>query len=228
MITLTDNFIISLINEGLETSIGAIVENQLMPPETDEQYLDFEPRNGWALTDRSAIENGYYGNAPIKNYENADRTIVVTIAETRFDPIHIRGNGWAIKTTSRFDEYTNDESPVPEAFSTSAHAKTDPNVSQAVQLPENGWLEGSPSWPRKASPDLLNLQPDWEGEFNSFQDWVNFAAQRLSPPINDNGSEVPAICIDRFGRRCVVGADFMRARDESAFPIRYFFQCKPA
>ncbi|MGO4338976.1 hypothetical protein AB4037_29080 [Labrys sp. KB_33_2] len=36
------------------------------------------------------------------------------------------------------------------------------------------------------------------------------------------GEEIGTICIDAQGRRCNVGKDFARARDEGAFPIRYF------
>jgi hypothetical protein len=32
-----------------------------------------------------------------------------------------------------------------------------------------------------------------------------------------------AFCVDAQGRRCNVGKDFMRARDEGTFPVRYFW-----
>ncbi len=78
-------------------------------------------------------------------------------------------------------------------------------------------------WPRAATP--CDLVPRWAGEFRSFDDWVNFAAARLSGCRGSVGQEVPSICVDAKGRRCHVGKDFMRARDEDAFPVRYFWEC---
>ena len=83
------------------------------------------------------------------------------------------------------------------------------------------------SWPRPATP--CSLQPKWEGEFSSFDDWVAFASKRLTVARSVvTGTQVPAICVDALGRRCTCGGDFMRARDENAFPVRYFFECEPA
>ena len=80
------------------------------------------------------------------------------------------------------------------------------------------------SWPRAATP--CALIPAWEGEFCSFDDWVNFASKRLTVAHSKvTGAQVPAICVDALGRRCTCGGDFMRARDEDAFPVRYFFEC---
>lgn len=82
------------------------------------------------------------------------------------------------------------------------------------------------SWPRPAS--ITDLIPNWEGEFVSYQDWVNFASKRLTVAFSIvTGAQVPAICVDAFGRRCTCGGDMMRARDEGAFPVRYFFECIP-
>ena len=36
------------------------------------------------------------------------------------------------------------------------------------------------------------------------------------------GEDVRAICVDALGRRCNIGADFARARDEGAFPVPLF------
>jgi hypothetical protein len=79
------------------------------------------------------------------------------------------------------------------------------------------------SWPRAATP--TDLVPNWEGEFCSFGDWVNFASKRLTVCTGSGGQKVDAICVDALGRRCSIGKDFMRARDEDAFPVRYFFEC---
>ena len=61
--------------------------------------------------------------------------------------------------------------------------------------------------------------PQWAGEFKSFADWVNRAQRALASP-----SHLPAICVDAKGRRCTIGKDFMLARDEGAFPVRYFWE----
>lgn len=80
------------------------------------------------------------------------------------------------------------------------------------------------SWPRPATP--TNLQPQWAGEFSSFDDWVNFARQRLTGTIDPlTGGEVGSVCVDAHGRRCTIGAHFHRARDEGAFPVRFFWDC---
>lgn len=82
------------------------------------------------------------------------------------------------------------------------------------------------SWPRPATP--CDLKPRWAGEFRDHADWVNFASKRLTGARGSMGQEVGAICVDALGRRCAIGADFARARDEDAFPVRYFWECEPA
>jgi hypothetical protein len=67
------------------------------------------------------------------------------------------------------------------------------------------------------------------GQFDSFEDWVNAASRRIGErhcPVDGVGHPQEAICIDTKGRRCQVGADFHRARDEKTFPIRYFWNCE--
>lgn len=76
----------------------------------------------------------------------------------------------------------------------------------------------------------LELVPDWAGEFDCFQRWVNHASSWLVRDPRAAGSvgeRMSAICVDALGRRCHNGKDFMRARDENAFPVRYFWSCKP-
>lgn len=65
----------------------------------------------------------------------------------------------------------------------------------------------------------VQLRPKWAGQFDSFSKWVSRASEVL---------DHRAICVDVLGRRCVIGKDFMRARDENAFPIRYFWEMEPA
>lgn len=69
---------------------------------------------------------------------------------------------------------------------------------------------------------LVGFQPNWIGQFDTFDDWVNHASRALTGFTGSVGEEIKAICVDSFGRRCHVGKDFMRARDEGAFPVRYF------
>jgi hypothetical protein len=54
-------------------------------------------------------------------------------------------------------------------------------------------------------------------QFDSFAQWVNRAPFWLTA----RGPHVKAICEDAKGRPCRIGADFMRARDEDAFPVRW-------
>lgn len=55
--------------------------------------------------------------------------------------------------------------------------------------------------------------------FDSFVVWVNKASSWLTR----RGPHVKAICLDVRGRLCADGADFMRARDEGAFPVRWLW-----
>ena len=60
---------------------------------------------------------------------------------------------------------------------------------------------------------LPDRTPD--GEFASFQTWVNKATSWI-------GGTNP-LCADSKGRICRNGGDMMRARDECAFPVRFWF-----
>lgn len=72
---------------------------------------------------------------------------------------------------------------------------------------------------------LDGFRPMWEGQFDTFEDWVDHASRALVNPRDGVSHEyAPMICIDARGRRCFMGAQFMRARDEDAFPIRYFWE----
>lgn len=69
---------------------------------------------------------------------------------------------------------------------------------------------------------LIGFTPEWLGQFDTFDDWVNHATRALTGLEGNLGEEIKAICVDAKGRRCHIGGDFMRARDEGAFPVRYF------
>lgn len=62
-----------------------------------------------------------------------------------------------------------------------------------------------------------NLKPRWAGQFTTFDMWVNKASGWI---------DKHAVCVDAKGRRCLIGKDFMLARDEGAFPIRFFWDCE--
>ncbi len=76
---------------------------------------------------------------------------------------------------------------------------------------------------------LVNFVPNWAGQFDTFSDWVNHASRALTGVeystggLGQTGDGVPSICVDAKGRRCAIGKDFMTARDEDAFPVRYFW-----
>jgi len=57
-----------------------------------------------------------------------------------------------------------------------------------------------------------------EGYFSCFEDWVNTASRRIG------GTN--SLCVDSKDRVCRMGKDMMKARDESAFPVRYYFGLK--
>lgn len=69
---------------------------------------------------------------------------------------------------------------------------------------------------------LVGFEPEWIGQFDSFNAWVDYASRALTGFVGSCGEDLKAICVDAKGRRCNIGKDFMRARDEEAFPIRYF------
>lgn len=69
---------------------------------------------------------------------------------------------------------------------------------------------------------LAGFAPEWLGQFDSFDDWVNHATRAIGDLTGSRGENISAVCVDSLGRRCHIGADFMRARDENAFPVRYF------
>lgn len=82
------------------------------------------------------------------------------------------------------------------------------------------------SRPWQSPTALEGHTPDWVGQFDTFDDWINHASRALTDVTGTVGEPLPAFCVDAKGRRCHVGADFMRARDENTFPIRYFWWFK--
>lgn len=70
---------------------------------------------------------------------------------------------------------------------------------------------------------LEGFKPDWAGQFDTFDDWRNHASRALTGTVGSGGERLAAICVDAKGRRCNAGLDFMTARDDDAFPVRYFW-----
>jgi hypothetical protein len=63
-------------------------------------------------------------------------------------------------------------------------------------------------------------------QFDSLQEWVNRGRSWLTRrhEIDSNGHPYNrAICFDMKGRLVQNGGDFMRARDEDAFPVRWLW-----
>jgi len=60
---------------------------------------------------------------------------------------------------------------------------------------------------------------EYNQQFDTFQQWVNKASSWLTR----RGSGISVICYDTKGRVCRIGGDFMRARDEGAFPVRWIW-----
>lgn len=76
-----------------------------------------------------------------------------------------------------------------------------------------------------------HLKPPFEDQrFDTFDQWVNKASSWLTSHADYNNTEhgeikgwrghhFAAMCFDAKGRRCRMGSDFHRARDENAFPV---------
>ena len=60
---------------------------------------------------------------------------------------------------------------------------------------------------------------EYSQSFRSFEEWVNKASSWLTR----RGPHERAVCFDTKGRVCRNGGDFMRARDEDAFPVRWMW-----
>lgn len=72
----------------------------------------------------------------------------------------------------------------------------------------------SAEW-RKAMKSVPVPAHDPDGQFDTFARWVNKATSWI-------GGKNP-YCADAKGRRCLLGADFMLADQEGAFPVRFWF-----
>lgn len=60
---------------------------------------------------------------------------------------------------------------------------------------------------------------EFDQSFSTFEQWVAKASSWLMR----RSENVKAVCFDMKGRHCANGGDFQRARDESAFPVRWLW-----
>ena len=59
--------------------------------------------------------------------------------------------------------------------------------------------------------------------FNTFAAWVNKASSWLTRHPDYDPTSFRATCYDARGRLCKSGKDFMRARDENTFPVKWIW-----
>jgi hypothetical protein len=57
-----------------------------------------------------------------------------------------------------------------------------------------------------------------DGQFHSYEEWARLGPL---PPFRS------AVFIDARGRRCLTHRDFVRAREDGAFPVSYFWEATP-
>jgi hypothetical protein len=55
--------------------------------------------------------------------------------------------------------------------------------------------------------------------FRDFDDWCNTARWQFE---REGMHSVDALCVDAKGRVCTKGKEFMRARDDGAFPVAVY------
>lgn len=60
-------------------------------------------------------------------------------------------------------------------------------------------------------------------QFDSFHEWVNKGRSWLTRRYSSGDPYYRAVCFDAKGRLVECGRDFMRARDEGAFPVRWLW-----
>jgi hypothetical protein len=63
------------------------------------------------------------------------------------------------------------------------------------------------------------VENEWDGEFETYHEWARFGPQ---PPYRS------ATFLDAQGRRCISQQDFARAREDGAFPVRYYWKTPEA
>ena len=56
-------------------------------------------------------------------------------------------------------------------------------------------------------------------DFTSFDNWCDTAREKFGA-ANVRGADT--LCVDQRGRLCKCGAEFIRARDDDAYPVRVY------
>lgn len=70
--------------------------------------------------------------------------------------------------------------------------------------------------PQKQPLRIVTIQVNREiFRFNSFDEWANKASSSRYSELNLRDS----ICVDMAGRLCWTSKEFLRARDDGAFPV---------
>lgn len=90
---------------------------------------------------------------------------------------------------------------------------------QSIPIDREEVHEGKPKPAGQRNPISLD---GWTnvGEFASYVQWVNTAASWIGSI--SRGRNYAVLCIDTKNRPCFIGADFMRSRDDNAFPVSYY------
>ena len=116
MLSISDEELCKLAANCDENVLGNMIEMLAMPKGIEEDYLNFDPQSGWDHSDISAVAQDCYDGANMSSYRSPDGSIVLTVVDTKNNPIHIRGEGWAIMTPKRFEGYKTDAMPAPAEF----------------------------------------------------------------------------------------------------------------
>jgi len=56
-------------------------------------------------------------------------------------------------------------------------------------------------------------------QFSDFENWCDTAKRKFS---SAGLHSEDTICVDSWGRVCICGKEFMRARDDGSYPVRVF------
>jgi hypothetical protein len=124
--------------------------------------------------------------------------------------------------STRRKEMTNDTNQEHEEVLNFAHSLPSGLTKEQIYVRIHERAKATAAPASQAAAPAADLVPKWAGEFTSHRDWVNRAQRALYVP-----DHMPrAICVDAKGRRCHIGKDMARARDEDAFPVRYFWECE--
>jgi hypothetical protein len=86
---------------------------------------------------------------------------------------------------------------------------------RVVKMSGARWTVMTPPRPALTSAVLLERGYLLAGNFETFQQWVNYARSWIG--------RTDAVLFDQKGRQCRIGGDLMRANADGAFPVDYYF-----